>query len=390
MLRGGRRADEAAESIRRHIIRHCQSGELLPSERDWAERLGVSRQTVRNALANLAYQGWVTKRPGQGFRVSSFHRKLTGATGVFFLAEPGHLLLDPFYRQLFLGVTEVASGSERGLINFFGRSRRSSSVTPTSFWKPNLRAVDSLLFLRLFNQEIIAHAAQVHPVVCLDVDYEIPGVSFASFDHVQSLKLAVKYLVDLGHRRIGYIGRTASSDPAVGARVAGYRQALEWAGLVNEESWLMPTCTQQAPESIVERWSRMPARRRPTALIAGDCFWSIMAWATQMGVEVPDRLSILAIGAPQTWNEFVQLQQAQSELADWQNSRMGPILSSDSLNARMTAVRPTMIDLPAREMGQWGMREVLRRTSEPASDPRRELFGPTLLPGDTAGRLTAG
>jgi LacI family transcriptional regulator len=62
-------------------------------------------------------------------------------------------------------------------------------------------------------------------------------------DHVQGGYLGTRHLVELGHTRIGFIGRP--QDPfirrgASGPRVSGYRQALEESGLVFREEYFRP------------------------------------------------------------------------------------------------------------------------------------------------------
>ena len=53
--------------ILRGILR---PGERLPSERDLAERLGVSRPSVREALAELSDKGLLTTKAGAGVFVA--------------------------------------------------------------------------------------------------------------------------------------------------------------------------------------------------------------------------------------------------------------------------------------------------------------------------------
>jgi DNA-binding GntR family transcriptional regulator len=61
------RTDEVANKVRAAI----KSGELsrgsnLPGEKALAAEYGVSRVTVRRALANLETEGWVVKERGRG------------------------------------------------------------------------------------------------------------------------------------------------------------------------------------------------------------------------------------------------------------------------------------------------------------------------------------
>ncbi|GMQ94778.1 MAG: GntR family transcriptional regulator [Acidimicrobiia bacterium] len=48
---------------------HVQPGERLPSEREMAEAVGVSRQTLRKALSSLEDEGIVWSEPGRGWFV---------------------------------------------------------------------------------------------------------------------------------------------------------------------------------------------------------------------------------------------------------------------------------------------------------------------------------
>ncbi|WP_316013905.1 FCD domain-containing protein [Roseobacter sp. HKCCA0434] len=64
-------ADAIVRQIERLILRGVlRPGERLPAERDLANRLGASRPSLREALADLEHRGLVTTRPGAGAYVA--------------------------------------------------------------------------------------------------------------------------------------------------------------------------------------------------------------------------------------------------------------------------------------------------------------------------------
>lgn len=78
-------AGTTVEAIRRLIEAHLGPGARLPSEDELGRQLGVSRATVRDALARLAADGTIEKRWGIGTFVA--HKPRTGF-GLLFL-RPG-------------------------------------------------------------------------------------------------------------------------------------------------------------------------------------------------------------------------------------------------------------------------------------------------------------
>jgi GntR family transcriptional regulator, transcriptional repressor for pyruvate dehydrogenase complex len=58
--------EEVAKQIERLILKKLQPGDKLPSERELAEMLGVSRSSIRDAIRSLELVGMVEPRQGAG------------------------------------------------------------------------------------------------------------------------------------------------------------------------------------------------------------------------------------------------------------------------------------------------------------------------------------
>ena len=121
-----------------------------------------------------------------------------------------------------------------------------------------------------------------------------PAMVCVGFDNARAIGQAVRYLLDLGHRRIAMLAGTVRDNDRAAARVAGVQQALTAAGLA------------LAPQHLVERRyalaearegfrALMAATPRPTAVLCGNdvlAFGALLE-AQRMGIAVPAELSIV-------------------------------------------------------------------------------------------------
>lgn len=58
--------EEVARQIQDHIFEHLKPGDVLPSERELAQRFGVSRTSVRDAIRSLELIGLLEPQQGRG------------------------------------------------------------------------------------------------------------------------------------------------------------------------------------------------------------------------------------------------------------------------------------------------------------------------------------
>lgn len=158
------------------------------------------------------------------------------------------------------------------------------------------RGVDGLALTGVAQRpELLARLAQRGLPWVHTGAYPAPaGSACVGFRNREAVMRAVRYLLDLGHRRIAMLaGITADNDRAA-ERVAGVREALAAAGLG------LP------PRALVEaRYALQPAREglrhllavepAPTAIVCGNdvlAFGALLE-CQALGIEVPQALSIV-------------------------------------------------------------------------------------------------
>jgi LacI family transcriptional regulator len=120
------------------------------------------------------------------------------------------------------------------------------------------------------------------------------GSACVGFRNREAVARAVRYLLDLGHRRIGMLAGITRHNDRAAERVAGVREALAQAGLDLPARWLVesPYITQSAREAARQL---LQGATRPTALLCGNdvlAFGALLE-AAAMGLEVPKDMSVV-------------------------------------------------------------------------------------------------
>ena len=114
------------------------------------------------------------------------------------------------------------------------------------------------------------------------------------FDNAKAIGQAVRYLLDLGHRRVAMLAGITRHNDRARARVSGVRKALKEAGLE-----LPPSRIVERPYGLAEARdgfrALMAAAPAPTALLCGNdvlAFGALLE-AQKMKIAVPKALSVI-------------------------------------------------------------------------------------------------
>jgi DNA-binding LacI/PurR family transcriptional regulator len=122
-------------------------------------------------------------------------------------------------------------------------------------------------------------------------------------ENVQAAYMATKHLIDLGHRRIGFLSGPIRTVNRLN-RLQGYRSALRQAGVEPDPAlvWERSLESKFGDTEGVELGRRgvhelLGQSEPPTALLAINDMWALGAYAgaRDMGRRIPDDLSIVGI-----------------------------------------------------------------------------------------------
>lgn len=128
----------------------------------------------------------------------------------------------------------------------------------------------------------------------------IHGIASLSIDDVAAAALVTGHLISLGHTRIMHFGGDQSQEMDFrvhSQRLAGFRQAMDAAGLPSGDDLFRPTEFSMPGGYELALSVLADPRTRPTAIVAGsdEVAIGIIVAARQLGIHVPSQLSVVGI-----------------------------------------------------------------------------------------------
>ncbi|WP_284976569.1 substrate-binding domain-containing protein [Arthrobacter sp. efr-133-TYG-104] len=167
-------------------------------------------------------------------------------------------------------------------------------------------------------------------------------------------KAATEHLLDLGHRRIAYIGGIEAAE-CNQARLHGYMAALMARGLPVEPRYIVSGGKFRRESGVAGFQQLLELEQRPTAIFAGSdsIALGVLSEAVRQGVSIPNDISLIGFDGTRQGEESV------------------PPLSS--------------VAQPLEEMGRAALRSVLRQARGEVLDSHRvELATQVVVRGSTA------
>ncbi len=239
-------------------------------------RYGVSKDTiatVQQVIDELGYAG--------NLSASSLRAQQTHVLGVL-VAD-----FEPFSAELLKGAAKAAHGSGYELLSHSGGD--------THGWERRslARLGGTLIDGAVIVTPTVLDAETVVPIVAIDPHYGPNRLPTIDVDNFEGAERAAQHLIELGHRRIAFLGGRNELDSSH-LREAGFRHAHAEAGIPVDPELVVET--RYAPENAAEAtMALLRLAEPPTAIMGANDLTALAAMevAQQMGLSVPGDLSVM-------------------------------------------------------------------------------------------------
>jgi LacI family transcriptional regulator len=245
-----------------------------------------------------------------------------------------HGQLNAYHTEVLQGVVEAAAGAGVAVVvSMRPRGQRGSAANRPAAWARELatagRQATILVTSELAAADLTALTRARMPVVVIDpLNLPSAGVASVGSTNFAGGLLATQHLLDLGHRRIAYLGGPAAAACSQ-ARLHGYRGAMEAAGATVPDGYVR-TGRFSYEHGVAGGAALLDLPAPPTAVFAGsdETALGVIEAARGRGLRIPDDLSVVGF--------------------------------DDTPVARLAAPPLTTVRQPLREMGAVAVRTALR------------------------------
>jgi DNA-binding LacI/PurR family transcriptional regulator len=205
-------------------------GERFPSERDLSKKYGISRTSVREAIAQLLSEGTLFRTVGRGTYVAEdIKKRKLKADGTrqvgFWIGSDIFNFVQPGYNQILAGVGEFCQKRGYGL-QFHVVDEGQQGVDNLISEDAVSGGLDGHLVIGGVNQRVMERLRELNkPIMLVDLLMEDDDADSVRIDYASGIRQAVEHLKALGHEEIGFIGFAGSQ------KHEAFWQSLEACGL---------------------------------------------------------------------------------------------------------------------------------------------------------------
>ncbi|MCB9502164.1 MAG: LacI family DNA-binding transcriptional regulator [Deferribacteres bacterium] len=264
---------------------------------DIARLANVSKSTVSKVLNDKPDVGLATKKkvmqivekhnfvPNASGK--SLKKRATENIGVIFRKDDNPLS-NPFFSRVLEGIEAEIAFNDLNLMLYSMPSNKKSSL-------PKIvkeRKIDGVILVGTRNEEFVRELQKTNlPLIVVDPRADISDCQQVLIDNENGAFLATQYLINKGHKRIGFIAGELS-EHSFGQRYTGYLKALKSEGLPIDET-IVKTGGYEAGYELTK--SLLQVSERPSAIFAANDINAVLAYKAinEFNLSIPDDISII-------------------------------------------------------------------------------------------------
>ncbi|OHB54038.1 MAG: hypothetical protein A2Y12_13065 [Planctomycetes bacterium GWF2_42_9] len=370
--RYGNRRGSGCDLVKSHVLTKFKAGDKLPTEEELSRMVGTTRYAATRALTELSAEKLVQRRPGLGTIMASSMsngKAERNGTEIAFMADEFESYMNA---EIMRGID--ARCREKGL-----RISLLNSDYSCKEEEKHLKSLASCGYNGAIarigehneNFKILEESVPPdYPLVLVDRQDKSANFPCIGVNNEKAAYEAVKYLIQLGHKKIAYITYDETDRGVWGElrrRELGYRKALTESGIEVVESYIQGG-KHLGPNAKPTEWyfdslgyepmSRLLLQKeRPTAVFLFHCYFAAGAFRAirDHGLKVPDDISVISM--------------------------------DDAPVARYAPVPLTVMAQPLREMGSKAVDKLVERVEGKIQLNENILLDGTLIVRESTARV---
>lgn len=286
---------EIAEKIKKQIkLGILKPGEMLPNEIEFAEKLSVTRNTLRRTLQVLEKENLITRRKKAGTYIAEnvldiLHVRFNiMLASNFTVTESQNLFLpkvdeEKKFSEMAIAIRKLLENNV--MIRMFSTSMEDIDISNADGYMV-MNPAHSISFLRKL-------ADKKFPHICFETHVQYPGVNTVMGDDEGAAYLCTKKLLKDGHRKIAFVGgllKEPELNTGIRRRTEGYKRAFNEAGLDIDETLIFNDARTTDYESFDTQSiasAFMKNIRRVSAVICAVAPSAVLLWEVPAQYNIP-------------------------------------------------------------------------------------------------------
>ncbi len=266
--------------------------------RDIAYKANVSVSTVSKALnlrtdvSNETRQKILEIAQELNYDLSKMRKQnslnRTKNIGVIFCREEKPLSINPFYSRVLEGIEgELALHNYNLVLNLL--PNKADIPLPNMIKE---KKVDGVILVGVFSKNFIEKMRKIEgPVVLIDPKIYVENITQVLIDNEHGAFTATQYLIQQGHRRIGFISGQLER-LSFYQRLTGYKKALEYHNIPFEKSLVQAGYLE---EGYGHTKKLLELSQPPTAIFSANDINAIYGYRAvkEAGLQIPEDLSMI-------------------------------------------------------------------------------------------------